>query len=675
MMVAEIFANAVKRATERALPIMELLGAAGALQNANEITLVKTLYQTWIDHNKGDPLMHAVLFNQAVVLSGTEDLHGARAALTEAIRLAPDFMPPYINLGNVLEKLGAVGEAVTQWYTVVNKLPAVTADNLNYRLSALKQVGRVLERAYYDEQAEDALRLSLELNPNQSDVAQHWFSLRQRQCKWPIIKPWATVTREQIVNGISALSLAAYTDDPFLCLANAARYAKNNIGRAKTSYMDAHAKRMTEPSPARRKVGYLSSDLREHAIGFLTSELFEVHNREKIEVFLYYCGHKVTDGVQARIKASAEHWIDISEMGDEQAAKQMMEDGIEILIDVNGYTHSARTKLLAMQPAPIIVNWLGFPGSMGSAYHHYLIADDFIIPPESEVFYSEKVMRVPCYQPNDRKRVIAPIRPSRADVGLPEDAMVFCCFNGVHKITPFTWRRWMDILKAVPNSVLWLLAGTLDATHERLRQSAIAHGVPVERIIFAPKQHNPQHLARYPLADLFLDTAPYGAHTTSSDALWMGVPVLTWAGRGFATRVCGSLLKSAGLEDLICTTREQYVTKAIDLGTNRAKLAEVRARLAKNRDTCVLFDTNLMAASLEKVYEQMWAEFRAGKLPRPNLTNLEIYNDIGVELDKDSVELMCVPNYLDIYREKFVDKDHYAYLPPDGRLWPGGKKP
>jgi len=673
MMVAEIFSTAVKRATERSLPVMELLGAAGTLHAANEVTLVVALYRAWVDHNQGDPLMHAVLFNQAVVLSNIGDLQGARAALTEAIRLAPDFMPPYINIGNVLEKLGAVGDAVTHWYAVVNKLPGITADNLNYKLSALKQIGRVLERAYFDEQAEDALRLSLELNPNQSDVAQHWFSLRQRQCKWPVIKPWATVTRTQIVNGISSLSLAAYTDDPFLCLANAARYAKDNVGRQKTPYMDDHAKRKTAPSPARRKVGYLSSDLREHAIGFLMSELFEVHDRSKIEVFLYYCGHEVTDDVNKRIKAAAEHWIDISALTDDQAAQRIMDDGIEILVDVNGYTHSARTKVIAMQPAPIIVNWLGFPGSMGSPYHHYIIADDFVIPPGSELFYSEKVVRVPCYQPNDRKRVIAPIRPTRADVGLPEDAMVYCCFNGIHKITPFTWKRWMDILKAAPNSVLWLLAGTLESTHERLRQSAAAHGVAAERIIFAPKQLNPRHLARYPLADLFLDTAPYGAHTTSSDALWMGVPVLTVAGRGFATRVCGSLVKSAGLEDMICATPEQYVAKAIEFGTNKAKLAEVRARLAANRDTCVLFDTNLMATSLEAIYEQMWAEFRAGKLPRPNLTNLDAYNDIGVALDNNDIELMTVPNYLEIYREKLADLDRYSYMPPDGRLWSGQK--
>ncbi len=674
-MVAEIFASAMKRAAERSLGIMDLLGAAGALQAANETTLLTSLYRGWIDHNQGDPMMQAVLFNYAVVLSGINDLPGARAALTEAIRIAPDFLPPYINLGNVLEKLGATGEAVTQWYTVVNKLPAVTADTLNYKLSALKQIGRVLERAYYDEQAEDALRFSLELNPTQTDVAQHWFSLRQRQCKWPVVKPWATVTREQIINGISSLSLAAYTDDPFLCLANSARYCKNSVGRPKTSYMDEHRKRMSEPSPGRRKVGYLSSDLREHAIGFLTSELFELHDRSKIEVFLYYCGHEVTDNVQARIKAAGEHWVDISGLSDEAAAKRIMDDGIEILIDVNGYTHSARTKVLSMQPAPVIVNWLGFPGSMGSPYHHYIIADDFIIPPESEIYYSEKVVRVPCYQPNDRKRVIVPTRPTRAEVGLPEDAVVYCCFNGIHKITSFTWKRWMTILKAVPNSVLWLLAGTLEATHERLRQLAIAEGVPVERIIFAPKQNNPHHLSRYPLADLFLDTAPYGAHTTSSDALWMGVPVLTSVGRGFAARVCGSLVKAAGLGDMICDTPEQYVAKAIELGTDRAKLTEVRQRLADNRDSCVLFDTDLMARSLEDVYEQMWAEFKAGKLPRPNLSNLDVYNEIGTELDRDNVELMTIPNYLEIYRDKLADKDKYAYVPPDGRLWPGGQKP
>lgn len=251
--------------------------------------------------------------------------------------------------------------------------------------------------------------------------------------------------------------------------------------------------------------------------------------------------------------------------------------------------------------------------------------------------------------------------------------MVYCCFNGIHKITRFTWARWMKILHEVPGSVLWLLAGTLEPTHTRLKEAATDAGVDPARIIFAPRTINPHHLARHPLADLFLDTSPYGAHTTSSDALWMGVPVLTLVGRCFASRVCGSLVKSAGLEELICNTPDQYVDLAIELGRNRVRLQEIRRRLAANRDSCVLFNTPWIAASLEAAYEQMWVEYKAGKLPRPNLTNLDVYHDISVALDKDDVELLTMPNYLEHYRQRLAEKDAYAYLPPYGRLWPGGK--
>ena len=199
-------------------------------------------------------------------------------------------------------------------------------------------------------------------------------------------------------------------------------------------------------------------------------------------------------------------------------------------MDLNGYTKDARTKVFARRPAPIAVNWFGFPGTMGTPYHHYIIADSAIVPPEHEIYFSEKVLRLPCYQPNDRKRVVAAQCPSRADVGLPENKFVFCSFNGMHKTTSRTFRRWMMILASVPDSVLWLLSAT-DETNERLRQAAVAFGIAPDRIVFAQKLRNAEHLARYPLADLFLDSSPYGAHTTAADSLWMGVPIVTFTGR------------------------------------------------------------------------------------------------------------------------------------------------
>jgi predicted O-linked N-acetylglucosamine transferase (SPINDLY family) len=671
---ASVLPTALLGAKSKTLNAMGLLSAVGQLASWGDQAGITEIYRVWLENNADDPVAYAMFFNFAAILSQAGDNAGAKAALDQAIQRNPGFIPPYINLGHVHERLGSISEGVQQWYKVIELLGPINGESITHKVAALKQIGRVLEQYQIDENAEDALRLCLDINANQSDVIQHWVSLRQRQCKWPVISPWGQITKEQLLKGISSLSLAAHTDDPMMQLANAVHYCRNHVGYPGRTYEGGHAALVAKAHPRRRKIGYLSSDLREHAIGFLTAELYEVHDRANVEVFLYYCGHKVTDSLHQRIKAAADHWIDLGGMSDEQAAERMAADGIEILVDVNGYTHSARIKLLAMRPAPIIVNWLGFPGSLGTPSHHYLIADEFIIPRENEIYYAEKVVRLPCYQPNDRKRVISPRRPTRQEVGLPDDATVFCCFNGLHKITPFTWARWMEILKQVPGSVLWLLA-SIDTVSVRLKKQAELAGIDPARIIFAPKAKNPDHLARYPLADLFLDTTPYGAHTTSSDALWMGVPVLTYAGRSFASRVCGSLLKSAGLPELICSTPERYMSVAIELGKNRAALQALRNKLAAQRDTCVLFNTPLLAKSLEGLYAEMWSDYVNGRLPRPDLTNLDIYNDIGCELDDPKVELAAIPNYREVYKVKLAERHRFSFMRPDGRLWDGEGPP
>jgi predicted O-linked N-acetylglucosamine transferase (SPINDLY family) len=313
------------------------------------------------------------------------------------------------------------------------------------------------------------------------------------------------------------------------------------------------------------------------------------------------------------------------------------------------------------------VNWLGFPGTMGTPFHHYIIADEWIIPPGSEVYYTEQVVRLPCYQSNDRKRTVAE-RPTRAAAGLPEDAFVFCCFNGSQKISRFTFERWMEILGRTPGSVLWLLSGDDDAA-ERLRRFAETRGVSRDRLIFAPKQANAWHLARYPLADLFLDTAPYGAHTTASDALFMGVPVLTLSGRSFAARVCGSLVRAAGLESLVCDTAAQYVERAIELAADPGQLRAYRDQLEANRASCTLFDMNKLVSHLEGLYRSMCEDYRAGRLPQPDLDGLEVYREVGLELDPELVETQTISDYHGLYLEKLARRHRFRPIKPDGRLW------
>ncbi|WP_448191809.1 O-linked N-acetylglucosamine transferase, SPINDLY family protein [Azospirillum sp. sgz301742] len=667
-MTDNVFLSAVKRLSEDALTVLELIEACEALRRIDRIDLAIQLYRLWIAGNAGHPAIPACHFNLSASLSAVGELEAARDALERSISINPDFYPAYINLGGVYEQLGNTEQALLKWLTLSDRLASITGNNIRLKVEALKQVGRVLEAAQKRPEAEVAMRDALEVDPSQIDVVQQYIALRMEQCKWPVIEPWAEVSRKALMNGIGPLSLAAYTDDPMLQFATALNYSRTQTAAPQ---LDLEAERRASdwkrPS-GRLRIGYVSSDMREHAVGYLTAELFERHDRETVEVFIYYCGLPASDAINMRIKAAAEHWVDISAMDDLAAARRIAEDAIDILVDLNGYTRSARLKLFAMRPAPIIVNWLGYPGTLASPFHHYIIADDWIIPEDHEIYYSEKVLRLPCYQPNDRKRAIVPHRPTRAEAGLPEDAVVYCCFNGTYKINRFTFERWMHILAQVPNSVLWLLESD-GATVMRLRETAERRGIAGDRLIFTQKLANPFHLARYPLADLFLDTAPYGAHTTASDALWMGVPILTLSGRGFASRVCGSLARAAGLPELVCSTVDAYVERAVALGNDPIQLQTYRDRLAHERDRCVLFDMDLLARRLEELYGLMQKDLEEGRLPRPDLDNLEMYREVGLEEDHESIEVGQIADYQGWYRARLASQHHRWPVPTDRRLW------
>lgn len=566
-----------------------------------------------------------------------------------------------------MEDNGQIGDAIQQWLNLVGQTAAVTGDSVRHKLLALQQLGRVLETHYQDESAEDALRQALDINPNQPEIAQHWIALRQRQCKWPVLAGWDAPTTRTITAQISPLSLAVASDDPVFQLARAHRYSRDVIGPAPTPLVT-HATPPRSRKPGDKiRLGYVSSDLREHAVGFAMTDVMETHDRTAFHVSAYYCGIQRPDDTQARIKAAVDTWCDIRDMSDPAAAARIRADDIDILIDLNGYTKDARTKLFALRPAPVIVNWFGFPGTMGSPYHNYIIADDVIVPAGDEIFYTERVLRLPCYQPNDRRRTIASPRPSRTEVGLPDDAVVYCCFNGSQKITPEIVRLWADILAAVPGSVLWLLGSTPD-TDQRLRLVAAAQGIEPARLVFADKLPNPAHLARYPLADLFLDNFPYGAHTTASDAMFMGVPVLTWPGNTFASRVCASLVAAAGLGELICDGPEDYRARAIELGRTPERRHRLRAELAERRLECTLFDTPRLVRELEALYRCMHDDHMAGRTPVPDLANLDAYFDLALDL---APTLPCPARRDDLlqsYRSRLAALHAAVGLPFDQRL-------
>jgi predicted O-linked N-acetylglucosamine transferase (SPINDLY family) len=663
-----LFLQVLQTITAGSCAIGQLIDGAMQLNAVGRTDLSRQLYTVWIKLNPSDPSRHVALFNCAVLHSDAGELTQAADFLKAAIAVAPDFLPAYINLGGVLERGGAAEQGIEAWKALIGRAPAVSGYAVDMKVTALKQIGRVFSDHHQPAMSEVALREALELVPNQRDVIEQYVALRMGQCEWPVMAPSERVDRKTLMMGISPLSASAYADDPILQFATAVRFVDQAVPDVEESPFDRRGAAI-DLAGRRLRVGYVSSDLRDHAIGYLMAELFELHDRSQVEVFAYYCGRKDEGGLNQRIKGAVEHWLDIREMSDDDAAARIVADGVDILVDVNGHTRDGRSGLFARRPAPIIVNWLGYPGTMGTPYHNYIIADEYIIPPESETFYTEGVVRLPCYQPNDRKRAVADFKPSRAQFGLPEDGFVFCSFNGVQKLTRFTCLRWLEILRAVPGSVLWLLDPGAE-TFARLQAFAEQNAVAPERLISAPKLANPLHLARYPLADLFLDSFPYGAHTTASDALWMGVPLLTMSGRSFASRVCGSLVRAAGLPELVCDTPEAFVRRAIELAHEPATVAALKTKLELARTTCDLFNMEKLVASLEGLYAGMVADYRQGQLPVPDLGNAEAYLRVAVEFDHDTDEMLALaPDWEATYLDRLARRHRARAIRADQRLW------
>ncbi|MFK3779997.1 glycosyl transferase [Agrobacterium sp. NPDC089420] len=648
---------------------MDLLRVAEALNAAGQQAAAAELYKTWVAFNDTNPAIHLAYFNYAVVLSQLGDRAGSVQAFHACLKANPQFAPGHINLGRVLEDTGLIGQAVAQWSRYAEATKHLDAEAIGHRHMVLQNIGRVLEGAGRFEEAETALLQAFELRPESPEAGQHWASLRQRQCKWPVLVPSNHVSARKMLDAMSSLTLSCYADDPMFQLAKAYRLSKTLIGaRPDLSRFPRRLPKEKSGTGQRLRVGYLSSDLRDHAVGFALCEVLELHDRNNIEVFAYYCGNqRGTDSTQERIKAAVHSWRDLHGVDDAAAASQIIADDIDILIDVNGYTKDARARIFAYRPAPVIVSFCGYPGSMGSPFHQYLISDGYMIPEESEIYYSEKVLRIACDQPLDRKRPVA-ARPSRAEVGLPEDAFVYASLNGMQKITENCFARWMEILSQTPGSLLWLLTGDEDV-NQRLRELAEKSGVAPERLVFAPKVQNPQHIARIGVADLFLDTFPYGAHSTAADAITSGLPVLTMSGKTFAARFCGSIVTAAGVPEMLCSSPEDYVARAVGFERDRQSLAEVRGSIARQRDTSVLRDIPALARRLEELFWQMQGECERGETPVPDLRNLDLYYEVGAEAVLENIEFEDEDSYRNRYLQKLGQWHDYAPIPYDNRLW------
>jgi predicted O-linked N-acetylglucosamine transferase (SPINDLY family) len=363
------------------------------------------------------------------------------------------------------------------------------------------------------------------------------------------------------------------------------------------------------------RIGYFSADFRNHPVSLLTTELFETHDRTKFETFAFSTGPDTKDAVRSRLKGAFNEFIDARNHSDRSVAEHARRLEIDIAIDLGGHTQDSRTGIFAMRAAPLQVNFLGYPGTMGAAYMDYLVADHMIIPESHRRHYSEKIAYLPSYQPNDSRRAISAKELKRQDFGLPQTGFVFCCFNNHYKITPGVFDVWMRILKRVDGSVMWLSGGHGSAA-DNLRNEASLRGIAADRLIFAePMPMLEEHLARHRLADLFLDTLPFNAHTTASDALWAGLPVLTCTAEAFASRVAASLLTAIDLPELITSTQAGYEALAITLAANPERLAQIRKKLEANRLTMPLFDARQFTKNIEDAYAQMYERHQADLPP------------------------------------------------------------
>jgi len=589
------------RAQAQDMQLPELLNEAQRLAQAGHTDAVLQLYSTWSSAST-HPHKYVALFNWGTVLSGLSRTAEAIEVYRQALAIKPDFIQARVNLGHQLEILGQLDEALKAWREALEVMAQQPGADQSLRLHALNNLARALESAKRYDESERYMVESLKQDPLQPKVIQHYVHIRQKQCEWPVFEPVGAVTVNQLWTGTSPLAMLSASDDPALQLMAARTFVHERVRPLSPTPM-AFAQRQ-RPGPLR--VGYLSGDLCLHAVGLLVPELLELHDRSRVEVFGFCWSREDGTSQRKRLVEAFDHHIRIGQLDDLAAARLIASCDIDVLIDLHGITSGARPDILAYRPARVQMTYLGMPATTALPGVDHVICDRFVVPPELVPMMSEKPLYMPnCYQVSDRQRVVGPM-PARSDYHLPEDKFVYCSFNNNFKFTDEMFSLWMRVLRAVPDSVLWLLADNPWAQENMLRR-ADAHGVARDRLIFAPRVTPSDYLARFQLADLFLDTFPYNAGTTANDVLFMGTPILTHAGRTFISRMAGSLLTNVGLPDLITDSMDAYERKAVQLGRNPKMVATYKRYLAEHRMSSPLFDIPRFVKDLEDALEALVA--------------------------------------------------------------------
>ncbi len=554
--------------------------------------------------------------NLGLAHEGAGDPERAIAAYRAALAAQPGYRQAHGNLAHLLCRLRRYGEATQLCEDYLRRygdadatiwtdhgICAQYARDLDTALASLERarslapndalilvnLGSVLVlRGDYDA-AQEVLAQACALEPSLLYASSLLAHCQAELCNWEgLCERQESIRREleagseQSLNAFAALALPL---PAALQLRVAQRWARDLASHSPP----ARPERATRQG-ATLRLGYVSSDFRTHAAAALLTEVWERHDRARLTTHAYSIGPREASALRRRIESAFDRFVDCAQDSIEDITRRIAQDGIDVLVDLNGYTTHARSEIFVSRPAPVQVNWLGYLGTLGAPWYDYVLTDRFVVPPAQQPFFSERALYLPdCYCPSDTRRPVAPRVPDRAACGLPAEGFVFCCFNNSYKILPQLFDVWMRLLAAVPGSVLWLSPGQATAG-VNLRREARARGVDPARLVFAPRVSLPEHLARHAHADLFLDTTPYNAGTTANDALFMGVPLLTCSGQTMASRVAGSQLSAIGLPELITTNLADYEALALTLAGDKTRLAQTRARLAANRHTTPLFD-------------------------------------------------------------------------------------
>ncbi len=550
-----------------------------------------------------DPRLPAVHNNCGVILTSVQRYQDALRHFDSAIALDKGVSDYWANRGFAMQKLARLDEALASYSVALQLNPSHS--------EALRNSGNVLSMRNEYARASAMFARLVEAKPDAPYVFGSMIHTRLLASDWTdhdenVERLQAEMRRSSTV--IPPFELLSIMDSPSLQLDCAKAFFANRFPKPATPAYSGSPRR-----DGRIRLAYVSRDFRNHAMPLLMAGVFEKHDRAKFEVVAYSFGPEEDSNIRKRLKSAFDEFVDVSNVPDRRVAEMFVEREIDIAIDLMGLTRNARCGIFANRGAPVQVAYLGYPGTMGSSAYDYVLVDDFIAGEGREDAFAEKLVRLPeCFQANDDARELPGPRPTRASQGLPETGFVFCSFNNSYKVNPPVFDIWMRLLHQIPQSVLWMVAESKDA-QDNLGREASARGVSPERLVFAARRPYPEHLARLQLGDLFLDTFPFGAGTTASDAIWAGLPLISLSGQSFASRMAGSLMTAIGAPELACRASDEYEATAVDLALNPSKLEALKERIVEGRKS--LFDTSRFVRNLESAYTHMVDISRRGRAP------------------------------------------------------------